>query len=164
MKIARFARRIAVAAAGSAVALAAIGVPAAQAGIPTNVKASAAAINVRPTLHYFAPTDDLTAVANALTFTSKSVTTDIRADAGLELAHPVLITATYRDPHSPALLHGAGRGYDSVNGTNLVWSYPAASAASFRAPIRVTLTESSHRQIPNRSPSTGTRSSSRSMT
>ena len=53
----------------------------------------------------------------------------------------MLITATYRDPHSPALLHGAGRGYDAVNGTNLVWSYPAANAAIFRAPIRVTLTE-----------------------
>jgi hypothetical protein len=141
MKIARLTRRIALAAVGSAVAVSAVGVPTAQAGVPANILVSKAAINIRPTLHYFAPTDDLSAVANSLTLTTKSTTTDIRAAAGLELAHPVSISATYRDPHSPALLHGTGRNYDQVSGTSLVWSYPAANSGLFRAPIHVTLTE-----------------------
>jgi len=141
MKISRFARRIALAAAGSAVALAAVGTTAAQAGVPTNLTAKQAAINVRPTLHYFAPTDDLSAVANSLTFTSKSTTTDVRAAAGLNLAHPVSISATYRTFNSPSLLHGIGHSYDAANGTNLVWSYPAANANQFRVRVHLTLTE-----------------------
>jgi uncharacterized protein (DUF427 family) len=141
MKIARLARRITITAAGSAVALSAVGVCAAQAGIPTNLAIKASAINARPTLNYFAPTDDLSAVANSLTFTSKSTTTDVRAAAGLTLAHPVSISATYRTFNSPSLLHGVGRSYDPANGTNLAWSYPAPNANEFRVRVHITLTE-----------------------
>ena len=140
MKIARLTRRIALAVAGSAVALGAVGVTGAQAGVRTDLTVQQLPISARPTLHYFAPTEDLTAVANSLTLTSKSTTTDVRASAGLHLDHPVAIRVSYT-AHGPQVLHAVSRGYDSAAGTNLVWSYPAASPNEFRVGVQITLSE-----------------------
>ena len=96
-----------------------------------------------PSNQYYAPTANLTAVANALSqsLKYKGLTTEITTTPGLVLTQPVEITIWYTSPGSPLIVKRLTQPYSRKFGNRFVYHDPEGEGKQRRLRMDVTLTE-----------------------
>jgi hypothetical protein len=93
----------------------------------------------RPAL-YVGPTQNITAVANALTWNHKSLTILITITRGLALTHPVTISIAYLSP-VPGGPERQTQGYAALTGNQFLRGDPEGNGQPRRVHVDITLSE-----------------------